>query len=102
MKSGIGVRIVLLFFILVVGSFDKHLSAYFSGEVNAMVQTGAMQTHDHFPVQAIDFHEDVALKNPFSPVPDPEVISVQMFRFFFLSIPLISPHTLWQPPENKA
>jgi len=102
MKLRAGIRIVLLFLVLVIGSFDRHLSYYFSSEITAILQTEAIPAHTDLPVKSCDYHEDITLKSMGCCIPAPAEIPVQDYRVFYLAVPRISPHTVWQPPEYSS
>jgi hypothetical protein len=100
MKSQIGIRIILFIMVLVIGSFDRHLSNYFPEDVKAMIQSDAIPMHSDLPVASCDYHEDITLKESFCTVPVPVVVSVDGYSIFHPAILLVSPHSVWQPPEN--
>lgn len=102
MKSRFGIQVVLIFLAMAVSGFDRHLSNYFPGEVNAMIQCDAFPAHADLPVKSGDFHEDISLKTFFCAIPVPHEAS----RHEYLVLSVIpgrkSPHTIWQPPEHTA
>ncbi|MEI7724849.1 MAG: hypothetical protein WCK09_07070 [Bacteroidota bacterium] len=100
MKSRWCLQVVLFFLAIAISGFDRHLSNYFQGEVKAMVQSDALPAHHDLPVKTCDHHEDITLKTCICAVPVPVEISNFDYLIFCHSIPRISPHTVWQPPEN--
>ena len=94
-------RIILLFLMLVIGSFDRHLAHYLPGEVMAMIHAHAVPSHADVPLKIFDYHEDIAIKSMSCIVPSPVEVPVQNGRIFHMPIPRISPHTVWQPPEFR-
>ena len=99
MSMRIGVRIFLFFLVLVIGSFDRHLSCFFAAEVQAMVQGNAVPGPRDLPVTSSDTHEDITSKTVICDIPAPPEISAFDFIILHLSIPRVSPHSVWQPPE---
>ena len=102
MKLKMGPKFILLLLVLVIGTFDRHLSTYFPGEVNAMIQADAIPAHSDLPVKSCDTHEDITFRMISCCVPAPAEVSIQVYRVFTIPVPRISPHSMWQPPENKA
>jgi hypothetical protein len=102
MKSPFGFRVILFLLVLVTGTFDRHLSGYFQGEVKAMVHADAMPAHSDIPVNSFDSHEDITLKTIFSDIPAPLEVSSLHYWIFRSFIPRTSPHAAWQPPEPAA
>jgi hypothetical protein len=102
MKSGKGLQIILLFLILVIASFDRHVSYYFSGEVKAIIHADAVPAHSDLPVKSCDYHEDITIKTIFCVIPTPMETPLHKFRIFHSPIRHISPHTVWQPPESNT
>jgi hypothetical protein len=100
MKSEAGIRILLLFLVLVTGSFDRHLSGYFHGEVKALVQHDAVPFSHQVPIQACDNHEDITLKQLGTFLPSPMEAQVTKYRILQVTIPCSPPLALWQPPES--
>ena len=102
MKIKIGKLISILFMILVLVSLDQHLANYFSGEPNALITADNLPTHCDLPVNSSDHHEDVALRTIYCVIPLPDTFPVNSLIFFHLNIARLSPHTIWQPPEQMA
>jgi hypothetical protein len=102
MKSQTGIRIILFILVLVIGSFDRHLSNYFPAEVKAMIHCDDMLMHSDMPAASSDYHEDITLKESCCSVPVPVVLSVDGCLIFEPFIFQVSPHSVWQPPEHLA
>ena len=102
MVSRLGIRVILLFMVLVIGSFDRHLTWYFTHEIIAMAESDAIPAHSDLPVKSCDAHEDITLRTNFCTVPNPVEIPVHACQVFLIPVPRILPHTVWQPPENRA
>ena len=100
MRMKMGIRIILFFLVLVISSFDRHLSNYFPAEVQAMVQGDAVPGHSELPVKSCDSHEDIVSKSVTCDIPAPSEVSISGFQILCLSIPHVSPLSVWQPPEN--
>jgi hypothetical protein len=101
-KSGMAARIVIFFMVIVIGSFDRHIAYYFPVDVAALMQSDAVPAHHDLPVNACDSHEDITVKTVFCDIPSPEEFKVFYYRDFEEVIVLVSPHTIWQPPEWQA
>ena len=96
------IRVLLIFIVIAIGGFDRHLSNYFPTEVKAMITSDAFPMHSDLPVASCDYHEDITLKESCCSVPVPAVLSVDGYLIFQPSILQVSPHTVWQPPEQLA
>jgi hypothetical protein len=102
MKSESGIRVLLFFLILVTGSFDRHLSGYFHGEVKMLMQHTTIPLHHEVPGQFCDHHEDITLKPVTTILPVPIEAKLNDYCFVRISIPISPPLCLWQPPENNS
>jgi hypothetical protein len=91
---------MLFFLAIAISGFDRHFSNYFHGDVKIMVQSDALPAHHDLPVRTTDHHEDITIKTSFCAVPVPAGISNFDYLIFCRSTPIISPHTVWQPPED--
>lgn len=96
------IRVLLIFLVIAIGSFDRHLSYYFPGEAKAMVQGDAIPGHSDLPVKSCDYHEDITLKPAFCSIPEPVESSVGNYLIFNSTVPLTSSHSVWQPPEETV
>ena len=97
-----GLQIVLIFLALAIGSFDRHLAFYCPGEAVQLIMPDNIPAHSDLPVKACDYHEDIALKAIYCAIPAPAVVSIHDYRDVDLFIPIISSHTVWQPPEFNS
>jgi hypothetical protein len=102
MNLQIGTRIILFIMVLVIGSFDRHLSNYFPAEVKAMIQADSIPMHSDLPVISSDYHEDITIRESCCTFPVPVVVSVDRYSIFHPAILQVSPHSVWQPPEHLA
>jgi hypothetical protein len=102
MKQRITVRIFLLFLILVIGTFDRHLSYYFPGDVKVLIHEAGVPSHSDLPVKSCDYHEDITIRTVFCAIPSPTEMMVHNYRIYILPFQIVSPHTVWQPPELKV
>ncbi len=100
MKSTWQVRILLIFMVVMIGSFDRHLSGYFTGEVNALIQAEAGSGQSDVPVKFCDHHEDISLRIPGNSVPVPDQFPVDCFQTFLVHAKGGAPHSVWQPPKR--
>ena len=91
---------VLLFLVLAIVSFDRHLAYYCPVEMSMLAD--AMPAHNDLPVKSCDYHEDIALKNLFCIIPIPLEISAPEYLIFHHSVLRIAPKSVWQPPEMNA
>ena len=95
-------RIILFLTVLAIGGFDRHISYYFPGVAKAIVQADGIPAHGGLPEKSCNYHEDIALKAIFYPIPAPMEFSVGDYRIFHVSISHVSRHTVWQPPEKNV
>jgi hypothetical protein len=100
MSSRLCIRIILVLMAFAVSTFDRHLSAYLSGETALLVNAESMPEHQELPAQLSDNHEDIALKPIYAAMPAPLELSLHTYLIFQITISPNSPHSMWQPPEN--
>ncbi len=99
MKSRLGIQIVLILLALAIGGFDKHLVYYCPGVSASLLTADCIPAHSDIPVKSFDYHEDITLKPLIFSIPDPAENLVNTYSVFLVSIPRISYHAVWQPPE---
>ena len=85
-----------------VGTFDRHLTGYFTGEVKALIQADASSSHNDIPVKFCDHHEDFTLKISFCNVPEPVCWPVYHADSPNYQIPKNPSRSIWQPPEGRG
>jgi hypothetical protein len=102
MKSKTGIQIILFFLAFSIGSFDRHLVYYCPGGLALLIASDTIPSHSEFPVKSFDNHEDITVKPNSCTIPDPVELPVRNFLIFHRSFRVLSPHTVWQPPESKA
>ena len=102
MKSRLGIQIILIMLVLAIGGFDKHLAAYCPGDSASLLTADCIPSHSDIPAKSFDYHEDIAIRTFFFTIPDPAENSVNTYSVFLFSIPRISSHSVWQPPELSA
>jgi len=102
MKSQLGVQIVLILLSLAIGGFDKHLVYYCPGVTASLLTADCIPAHSDIPVKSFDYHEDITLKPLIFSVPAPAENLVNTCSVFLFSIPRMSFHAVWQPPESSA
>ncbi len=102
MSSRLCIRLILVLMAFAVSTFDRHLSAYFQIETALLVNAEAMPEHQELPAQSSDNHEHIALKPVYTAMPAPLELSLHTYLIFQFSFSPVSPHTVWQPPENYS
>ncbi len=102
MKLRVGLQVVLLFLAVAVCSFDRHLAYYYPGDLAMLVSPDTLPAHTDLPVPSCDYHEDIAVKGVYCIIPAPFVLTIHAYRAYQQGISLISPHMVWQPPENNS
>ena len=100
MKPQMAIRVLLIFLVIAIGGFDRHLAYYFPGEAKALVQGETIPGHGDLPVKSCDYHEDITIKPIFCSIPEPVEGSANNWLIFSSTIPLMSSHSVWQPPEE--
>jgi hypothetical protein len=102
MKSRLFTQLALIFLVLMVGTFDRHLSGYFNGEVKALIQSDPASAHNNNLDKFCDHHEDFTSKITFCAVPEPESRPVFHANNPNSQIPGNPPQSIWQPPEGRT
>jgi hypothetical protein len=102
MKSRMCIQVVMIFLAVAIVCFDRHLAYYCPDDMAQLISAENIPVHSDLPVKACDYHEDITVKTLFYSVPARVVVSVREYRVFQLSIPHMSPHTVWQPPEHNS
>ena len=102
MSSRLCIRIILVLMAFAVSTLDRHLASYFQEEIALQVTPEAMPEHQELPAQPSDNHEDIALKPGYAAMPGPLELSLHNYLVFQITISPVSPHTMWQPPENYS